>query len=67
MVSIAVQLESLHTEVGLTYGALVKKAIMTTDLPLLDIIDEWKPIIGRPMIAISVNMSMAVTALSHGI
>ena len=65
--SIAVQLDSLHTEIGLAYGTLVKKAIMTTVLPLLDIMDEWKPTIGRPMIAISVNMSTAMTALSHGI
>ena len=65
--SIAVQLDSFHTEVGPAYGTLVKKAIMTTVLPLLDIMDKWKPTIGRPMIAISVNMSTAVTALSHGI
>jgi hypothetical protein len=66
-VSIIVQLGGLHTEVGLAYGTLVKKAIMTTVLPLIDIRDEWKPTIGRPMVAISVTKSMAVTAFSHGI
>jgi hypothetical protein len=66
-VSIAVRLDSLHTGVGLAYGTLVKNAIMTTVLPLIDIRDEWKPTIGRPMIAISVTKSMAVTALNHGI
>ena len=64
--SIAVQLCSLHTEVGLTYGNLVKKAIMTTVLPLIPNVDEWNPTIGRLMIAISVIKSMITSTFSHG-
>jgi hypothetical protein len=29
--------------------------------------DEWKPIMGKPMVAISVTTSMTATAFSHGI